>query len=68
MQDTNTGAPDVAAWQTVTQRPPTADELQALEYGWRAVRWVKSNAIVLAARRRSSASVPGSPTVSTAYT
>ena len=47
VQDTDTGAPDVAAWQTVTQRPPTADELQALEYGWRAVRWVKSNAIVL---------------------
>ncbi len=36
------------AWQTVTQRPPTAAELDDLRFAWAVVRHVKSNAIVLA--------------------
>jgi phosphoribosylaminoimidazolecarboxamide formyltransferase/IMP cyclohydrolase len=35
-------------WVCKTQRAPTADELGALAFAWRAVRHVKSNAIVLA--------------------
>ncbi|GJG87751.1 bifunctional purine biosynthesis protein PurH [Gemmatimonadetes bacterium T265] len=36
------------AWRVVTQRAPTGDELADLRFAWRAVRSVKSNAIVLA--------------------
>ena len=36
------------AWKVVTQRQPTAAELADLRFAWRAVRSVKSNAILLA--------------------
>ncbi|HQA66918.1 MAG TPA: bifunctional phosphoribosylaminoimidazolecarboxamide formyltransferase/IMP cyclohydrolase, partial [Aggregatilineales bacterium] len=39
---------DEAEWRVVTRRQPTGDELAALRFAWRAVRHVKSNAIVLA--------------------
>ena len=39
---------DPAAWRIVTERVPTAAELDDLRFAWRAVRSVKSNAIVLA--------------------
>ncbi len=35
-----------AAWQVVSQRQPTPDELAALDFAWRACKHVKSNAIV----------------------
>lgn len=35
-------------WQVVTDRQPTAEELKALAFAWKAVKHVKSNAIVLA--------------------
>ena len=34
--------------QTVTQRPPTEEEYQALDFAWRVAKHVKSNAIVYA--------------------
>lgn len=34
-------------WQVVTDRKPTADEMAALAFAWKAVKHVKSNAIVL---------------------
>jgi phosphoribosylaminoimidazolecarboxamide formyltransferase/IMP cyclohydrolase len=34
--------------QVVSKRKPTADELRALDFGWRVCKHVKSNAIVLA--------------------
>lgn len=37
----------------VTQRPPSSSELQALLFGWRVVKHVKSNAIVYAAADRT---------------
>lgn len=40
--------PDPAFWKTVTRRAPTESELESLVFAWRAVRHVKSNAIVLA--------------------
>jgi phosphoribosylaminoimidazolecarboxamide formyltransferase/IMP cyclohydrolase len=40
--------PDPASWKTVTRRAPTESELESLVFAWRAVRHVKSNAIVLA--------------------
>jgi phosphoribosylaminoimidazolecarboxamide formyltransferase/IMP cyclohydrolase len=36
------------AWRTVSQRPPTLTEWADLEFAWRAVASVKSNAIVIA--------------------
>jgi phosphoribosylaminoimidazolecarboxamide formyltransferase/IMP cyclohydrolase len=42
-----------ADWKVVTQRPPTEAEREALLFGWRVVKHVKSNAIVYAARDRT---------------
>jgi phosphoribosylaminoimidazolecarboxamide formyltransferase/IMP cyclohydrolase len=42
-----------AAWKVVTKRPPTAAESDALLFGWRVVKHLKSNAIVYAAADRT---------------
>ncbi len=39
--------------RVVTQRPPTREELEAMEFGWKVVKHVKSNAIVYVARDRT---------------
>jgi phosphoribosylaminoimidazolecarboxamide formyltransferase/IMP cyclohydrolase len=39
--------------KVVTQRPPSADEMKAMLFGWRVVKHVKSNAIVYAAKDRT---------------
>jgi phosphoribosylaminoimidazolecarboxamide formyltransferase/IMP cyclohydrolase len=41
-------AAEVAAGRVVTRRAPTEEEWETLSFAWRAVRHVKSNAIVLA--------------------
>jgi phosphoribosylaminoimidazolecarboxamide formyltransferase / IMP cyclohydrolase len=41
------------AWKVVTRRAPTEAEWVALQFGWRVVRHVKSNAIVYAAAERT---------------
>jgi len=38
--------------KTVTQRKPTKEELEALLFGWRVVKHVKSNAVVFASSSR----------------
>ena len=38
---------DPATWQTVTERAPTEAEVIDLAFAWRAVKHIKSNAIVL---------------------
>jgi phosphoribosylaminoimidazolecarboxamide formyltransferase/IMP cyclohydrolase len=56
VQDRDTGQPgelDGLEGKVVTQRPPTADEMKAMIFGWRVVRHVKSNAIVYASRDRT---------------
>ena len=40
-------------WQCVTDRQPTATELAGLEFAWKVVKHVKSNAIVYAAADRT---------------
>jgi phosphoribosylaminoimidazolecarboxamide formyltransferase/IMP cyclohydrolase len=42
------GPDEVRQGQVVTRRAPTGDDWAALDFAWRAVRHVKSNAIVLA--------------------
>ncbi|MEI6352055.1 MAG: bifunctional phosphoribosylaminoimidazolecarboxamide formyltransferase/IMP cyclohydrolase [Verrucomicrobiota bacterium] len=39
--------------KVVTQRPPTADEMRAMIFGWKVVKHVKSNAIVYVAKDRT---------------
>jgi phosphoribosylaminoimidazolecarboxamide formyltransferase / IMP cyclohydrolase len=48
VQRMDNGDPDGTLWKTVTERAPSAEELAALQYAWRAVQHVKSNSIVLA--------------------
>jgi phosphoribosylaminoimidazolecarboxamide formyltransferase/IMP cyclohydrolase len=39
---------DPATWKTATHRAPTAEERRGLEFAWQVMRYVKSNAIVIA--------------------
>ena len=39
--------------RVVTERPPTREELEAMEFGWKVVKHVKSNAIVYVGRDRT---------------
>jgi phosphoribosylaminoimidazolecarboxamide formyltransferase/IMP cyclohydrolase len=48
IQDIDNREPDVASWRAVTLRTPSTEEMTALEFAWKAVRHVTSNAIVLA--------------------
>jgi len=56
VQDRDTGVPaelDNLEGKVVTDRPPTAEEMKAMIFGWRAVKHVKSNAIVYATKDRT---------------
>lgn len=48
LQDWDMGNVDVRACKVVTERKPTEDEYQALDFAWRVCRHVKSNTIVFA--------------------
>ncbi len=52
---------DTATWQVVSDRQPTETELADLRFAWRAVRHVKSNAIVLATAEAIIGVGPGQP-------
>src|SRR5690606_29434071 len=39
--------------KVVTKRPPTADEMKAMLFGWKVVKHVKSNAIVYVGKDRT---------------
>jgi phosphoribosylaminoimidazolecarboxamide formyltransferase/IMP cyclohydrolase len=47
-QDSDSLPEDSVNLKTVTKRPPTSAELKGLLFAWRAVKHIKSNAIVLA--------------------
>jgi phosphoribosylaminoimidazolecarboxamide formyltransferase/IMP cyclohydrolase len=53
VQSLDLGDPEDMVFKTVTQRSPTAAELETLRFAWRAVQYVKSNAIVLAQEKRT---------------
>jgi phosphoribosylaminoimidazolecarboxamide formyltransferase/IMP cyclohydrolase len=53
VQDTDSVGVEELEHKVVTQRPPTKDEIDAMEFGWKVVKHVKSNAIVYAARDRT---------------
>ncbi len=48
VQDKDVAMEEKQDWQVVTNRKPTEEELAAMAFAWRAVKHVKSNAIVLA--------------------
>ncbi len=53
VQDHDTGCESVASARLVTRRPPTEAETRAMDFGWKVVKHVKSNAIVFAAPDRT---------------
>ncbi len=48
-------------WEVVSQREPTPEEVAALQFAWRVVKHVKSNAIVFARADRTVAIGGGQP-------
>lgn len=48
VQDEDVAMEEKQDWQVVTDRKPTEKELASMAFAWRAVKHVKSNAIVLA--------------------
>jgi len=53
LQEADLGVDELADAKVVTQRAPSEQELRALEFGWRVVKHVKSNAVVFAAEGRT---------------
>lgn len=51
VQDADVISEDPASWNTVTDRAPSASELQDLAFAWTAAKHIKSNAIVFAKDR-----------------
>lgn len=49
VQDWDRGSVELRSCEVVTERKPTEEEYQALDFAWRVCRHVKSNAIVFAA-------------------
>jgi phosphoribosylaminoimidazolecarboxamide formyltransferase/IMP cyclohydrolase len=47
VQEEDEGTVPVAEWEVVTDNKPTSDDLRELDFAWRVVKHVKSNAIVL---------------------
>lgn len=47
LQEKDVGTAPVQDWEVVTDHKPTADDLRELEFAWRVVKHVKSNAIVV---------------------
>jgi phosphoribosylaminoimidazolecarboxamide formyltransferase/IMP cyclohydrolase len=55
LQDPDLSVEDLTACRVATARAPSAEELRALDFGWRVVKHVKSNAVVFAGADRTLA-------------
>jgi phosphoribosylaminoimidazolecarboxamide formyltransferase/IMP cyclohydrolase len=53
VQDHDAGSDDLSEAKVATRRSPTLDERRAMEFGWKVVKHVKSNAIVFAGPDRT---------------
>jgi phosphoribosylaminoimidazolecarboxamide formyltransferase/IMP cyclohydrolase len=53
VQDSDSADLDKLEHKVVSTRPPSKDELEAMEFGWKVVKHVKSNAIVYASKDRT---------------
>jgi phosphoribosylaminoimidazolecarboxamide formyltransferase/IMP cyclohydrolase len=47
MQESDSAMEDPNGWDVVSSREPTREEMEELDFAWKVVKWVKSNAIVL---------------------
>lgn len=47
VQEEDLGTTPSSEWEVVTEQKPTAEDLRQLEFAWKVVKHVKSNAIVL---------------------
>jgi phosphoribosylaminoimidazolecarboxamide formyltransferase/IMP cyclohydrolase len=47
VQEEDLGTTPSSEWEVVTEQKPTAEDLRELEFAWKVVKHVKSNAIVL---------------------
>jgi phosphoribosylaminoimidazolecarboxamide formyltransferase/IMP cyclohydrolase len=61
VQSPDEGRVDVTTAKVVTQRQPTANELRDLQFAWAVVKFVKSNAIVVARDGATIGIGPGQP-------
>lgn len=50
LQDRDLGDVDLGAAQVVTKRAPSKDEMEALKFAWKIVKYVKSNAVIYATK------------------
>lgn len=48
-----------ADWQVVTKRQPSSEEQEALEFAWKAIKYVKSNGILVVNNRMTLGVGPG---------
>ena len=53
LQETDEAMIDILNCKIVTKRKPTDDEIAGLQFGWKIVKHVKSNAIVFAKQKRT---------------
>lgn len=53
VQDVDRGTTPVSEWDVVTDIKPTEEDLLALDFAWRVVKHVKSNAIVVTNHRQT---------------
>ena len=53
VQDSDSSEVDGLEHKVVSKRPPTKDELDGMEFGWKVVKHVKSNAIVYVGKGRT---------------
>ncbi|RKZ21110.1 bifunctional phosphoribosylaminoimidazolecarboxamide formyltransferase/inosine monophosphate cyclohydrolase [bacterium] len=61
VQDADWEEDDPSMWEVVSDREPTRREWEALKFAWKVVKWVKSNAIVLAIQDRTLGIGGGQP-------
>jgi phosphoribosylaminoimidazolecarboxamide formyltransferase/IMP cyclohydrolase len=50
LQERDLGDIDLTKAQVVTRRKPTSEEMEALKFAWRIVKYVKSNAVIYATK------------------
>jgi phosphoribosylaminoimidazolecarboxamide formyltransferase / IMP cyclohydrolase len=53
VQEVDRGTTPVKEWEFVTNQKPTEEDLMALDFAWRVVKHVKSNAIVVTDHRQT---------------
>jgi phosphoribosylaminoimidazolecarboxamide formyltransferase/IMP cyclohydrolase len=53
VQDADDESDDPQTWDVVTHRKPSDKEIAACEFGWKVVKYVKSNAVVFTTQDRT---------------